>query len=194
MSRATLLARHSIGRLQRLAGDERAVSAVEFALLLPLMLTLYLGSVEITQGIAADRKVTLTARSIGDLVSQATSITNADMTNALNAASSVMSPYPVSNLKVTVSSVSINADGLATIKWSDTLNGIARVPGEAVTLPPGDALKIPNTSLIWTEVQYSYKPVIGYVMSGTLTLKDQIYMRPRLSLCITRPPTVANCP
>jgi len=181
-------------RLRRFTADERGVSAVEFAMLLPLMLTLYLGSVEVSQGIGADRKVTLTARTVGDLVAQVTSVGDAEMTNALNAASSVMSPYPVSNLKVTVSSVSINADGLATIKWSDTLNGIARVPGEAVTLPPGDALKIPNTSLIWTEVQYSYKPVIGYVMSGTLTLKDQIYMRPRLSVCITRPPTVANCP
>jgi Flp pilus assembly protein TadG len=194
MSRATLLARLSTGRLRRLAGDERGVSAVEFALLLPLMLTLYFGAVEISQGIAADRKVTLTARSIGDLVSRATSITNADMTNSLNAASAVMSPYPVTNLKLTVSSVSINAEGVATIKWSDALNGTARVPGEVVTLPPGDALKIPNTSLIWTEAQYSYKPVIGYVLSGTLTLKDQIYMRPRLSLCITRPPAVANCP
>ena len=51
-------------------GDERGVSAVEFAMLLPLMLTLYLGAVEISQGIGADRKVTLTARTVADLVSQ----------------------------------------------------------------------------------------------------------------------------
>ena len=56
-------------RLWRLIGDERGVSAVEFALLLPLMLTLYLGAVEVSQGIRADRKVTLTARTIVDLVS-----------------------------------------------------------------------------------------------------------------------------
>ena len=35
-------------RLTRLAGDERGVSAVEFALLLPVMLTLYLGGVEVS--------------------------------------------------------------------------------------------------------------------------------------------------
>ena len=33
-------------------------------MLLPLMLSLYLGAVELSQGIAADRKVTLTARTI----------------------------------------------------------------------------------------------------------------------------------
>jgi hypothetical protein len=53
-----------------------------------------------------------------------------------------------------------------------------------VTLPA--ALVVPNTSLIWSEVQYAYTPTIGCVVSGTLTLKDQIYMRPRLSDSVTR--------
>ena len=48
-----------------------------------------------------------------------------------------------------------------------------------VTLPT--ALTVANTSLIWAEVQYAYTPAIGYVITGTMTLKDQIYMRPRLS-------------
>jgi len=177
----------SIGRrLRRLIGDERGVSAVEFALLLPLMLTLYFGAVEVSQGIGADRKVTLTARTIADLVSQVSSIGNSDMTNALNASSAVMVPFPVSNLQVTVTSVKIDAAGHATVDWSDTLNGTARVTGAGVTLPT--ALNVANTSLIWSEVQYSYTPTIGYVVSGTLTLKDQIYMRPRLSDSVTRVP------
>ena len=171
-------------RLRRLAGDERGVSAVEFAMLLPLMLSLYLGAVEISQGIGADRKVTLTARTICDLVSQVQSVSNSDMTNALNAASSVMAPFPVGNLKVTVSSVKIDAAGKATVDWSDTFNGTARTKGATVTLPA--ALNVANTSLIWSEVQYTYKPVIGYVVTGTLTLKDQIYMRPRLSDSVAR--------
>ncbi len=171
-------------RVRHLAGDERGVSAVEFAMLLPLMLTLYLGAVEVSQGVGADRKATLTARTICDLVSQVASISDADMTNALNAASSVMVPFPVANLKVTVTSVKIDASGNATVDWSSTLNGTARGKGSTVTLPA--ALAVPSTSLIWSEVQYTYKPVVGYVVTGTLTLKDQIYMRPRLSDSVTR--------
>jgi len=180
LSFAELLSR----RLAALAGDQRGVSAVEFALLLPLMLTLYLGSVEISQGIGADRKVTLTARTIADLVSQASSINNSDMTNSLNAASAVMAPYSASNLAVTVTSVAIDANGNATVAWSDTMNGTARSKGATVTVPA--ALVVANSSLIWSEVQYTYKPAIGYVVSGTLLLKDQLYMRPRLSVSITR--------
>jgi len=172
-------------RLRGLAGDERGVSAVEFALILPLMLTLYLGAVELSQGIAADRKVTMTARTTADLVSQVTSLSTSDMSNSLSAASAVIAPFPVSNLKVTVSSVSIDANSKATIAWSCTLNGTKRATGSSVTLPT--ALNVPSTSLIWSEVQYSYKPVIGYVITNTLTLKDQIYMRPRLSDSVTGP-------
>jgi Flp pilus assembly protein TadG len=174
-------------RIGGFAGDKSGIAAVEFAMLLPLMLSLWLGSVELSQGIAADRKVTLTARTIADLVSQVTNINNADMTNSLNAAAGVVAPYPVSNLKVTVSSVTIDANGKATVAWSDTLNGTARSVGSTVTLPT--ALNVASTSLIWSEVQYSYKPVVGYVVTGTLTLKDQIYMRPRLSNSVTRSAT-----
>lgn len=176
--------RSAVRKLRRLAGDERGVSAVEFAMLLPLMLTLYLGTVEVSQGIAADRKVTLTARTVADLVAQVSSINNADMTNSLNAASAVIAPFSSTNLTVTVTSVTIDAASKATVAWSDTLNGTARAVGSTVT--PPSALVVANTSLIWAEVQYTYKPTIGYVVSGTLTLKEQIYMRPRLSDSVNR--------
>jgi Flp pilus assembly protein TadG len=166
-------------RLAGCARDERGVSAVEFALLLPLMVTLYLGGVEVSQGLTIDRKVTLVARTVADLAAQVTSITNSDMTNILNASTAVLLPYSIDKAKVTVSQVTIDANGNATIAWSDSKNGTARAKDSSVSLPT--ALKIPSSSLIWSEVTYEYKPVIGYVITGTMNLTDQIYMRPRLS-------------
>jgi Flp pilus assembly protein TadG len=177
-------------RLRGLAGDQRGVSAVEFALMLPLMVALYLGVVEISQGIAAQRKMTMTTRTVADLVSQTTNVANTYMTNALNAATAVMAPFPDSKLKITVSSIKI-ADGKATVAWSDTKNGTARAIGSTVTLPA--ALVADNGSLIWSEVEYDYTPTIGYVISGTLTLKDNLYMRPRQSTCVTRESVVTTC-
>ena len=80
-------------------------------MLLPLMLTLYLGTVEISQGVGIDRKVTLTTRTAADLASQVSSINNTDMTNLLSASSAVIAPYDPSQLKVTVSEVTIDANG-----------------------------------------------------------------------------------
>ena len=56
--------RHILGRF---AGDRRGVSAVEFALLAPLMITLYVGCAEVSDGVGADRKVSLTAAALANL-------------------------------------------------------------------------------------------------------------------------------
>jgi Flp pilus assembly protein TadG len=172
--------------IRRLLRDKRGVSAVEFAMLLPLMVTLYLGGVEVSQAIAIDRKTTLLARSLGDLVAQATTVSNADMTNILNATAAIIVPYDDTKLKITVSSVTIDANGAAKIAWSDTKNGTVRTVGSPVTLPT--ALNTPSSSLIWAESEYAYTPTIGYVITGTMNLKDQIYMRPRLSDTVARTP------
>jgi Flp pilus assembly protein TadG len=173
-----------VPQLARFGRDQRGVSAVEFAMLLPLMITLYLGTVEVSQGVGADRKVTLTTRTVADLASQVSSINNTDMTNMLNASAAVIAPYDPSKLKVTVSEVKVDANGVAKVEWSDTLNGTKRGVGSTVTLPT--ALAVPNTYLIWSEVSYTYTPAIGYVITGSLNLSDQIWMRPRLSDSVTR--------
>jgi Flp pilus assembly protein TadG len=172
------------GRIASLRRDQSGVSAVEFAMVLPVMLTMYLGAVEISQGVAIHRKVTMTARTVADLASQTTSINNTDMTNLLNASSAVVAPFPDSQLKVTVSAINIDANGIARVAWSDSRNGTARAVNSTVPLPP--ALNVPSSQLIWSEVHYNYTPTVGYVLTGALNLFDQIYMRPRLSEVVNR--------
>jgi Flp pilus assembly protein TadG len=151
------------------------------------MLTLYLGGVEVSQGISIDRKVTLTARTVADLVAQVSSIDTAGINAALGAATAVMAPYPDLNAKVTVSLVKVDANGNAKVCWSNSKNG--QVRSGSVALPA--ALNVPNTSLVWGEASYAYTPSIGYVLTNTLNLTDQIFMRPRLSESIVNT-SVAN--
>jgi Flp pilus assembly protein TadG len=170
--------------VRALIADRRGVSAVEFAFLLPVMMTLYLGVVEGTQGISAKSKVTLTTHTLADLTTQYTDVTNADMSNILNAASAIMTPFPTGNLQAVVSEVTIDSQGNATVTWSDTLNGSALTVGQSVSVPA--ALDVPNTSLILAQVQYNYTPSLGYVLTGTINLQDQIYLLPRQSATIAR--------
>lgn len=162
--------------LARLARDERGVSAVEFALLAPLMIGLYLGCAEISDGVAADRKVSLTAAAVANLTSQVTTISTADMNNILDASAAIIVPYSANNLKITVSCLNIDANKNVTVKWTATRNG-----GVAGSTSVPSALKVPNSQLVLSEVSYAYKPTVGYTITGTLTLSDHMFMSPRIS-------------
>ena len=96
----------------------------------------------------------------------------------------VIAPYTAAHLRSVVSELAIDATGKATVVWSDTLNGTARTVGAVVSIPAN--LAVANTYLLLGEAQYSYTPSYGYVVTGTLTLSDQIYMRPRQSSSVSR--------
>jgi Flp pilus assembly protein TadG len=167
--------------LHRFGSDRDGVSAVEFAIILPFMLTLYVGSVELGEGLSIDFKATETARTLTDLASQYVTIDPSTMTTILGASSQVMSPYTTSSMVVTLSEVSpTNASGQGTITWSCSLNGTARTVGSSVTLPT--SLQTPSgVSIIWGEVTYPYKPSMGYVITGTINIYQVSYFYPRLS-------------
>jgi len=163
--------------LRRFAGDHRGVSAVEFALLAPVMIGLYLGLVEISDGIGVDRKVSLTASALANLAAQSTSISTTEMSNILDASSAIVAPYSPSNLKLTVSCLNIDSNKNVTVKWSAARNGTAL--SGTVTIPAD--LQVADTQLILAEASYDYTPVIGYTITGTLTLSDRMFMGPRIS-------------
>ena len=121
--------------VRRLARDRRGVSAVEFAFLAPVMIGLYFGCVEVSDGVGADRKVTLTAAALANLTAQqdsTTPITLAQMNNILDASAKVMDPY-TATLKSTISCLKINSASSTTVKWSETRNGTKRTPGSTYT-------------------------------------------------------------
>jgi Flp pilus assembly protein TadG len=133
-------------QVRRFADDRRAVSAIEFAVIAPLMITIYLGGVEVSQAVAVNRKTTIVAHTVADLVAQVAKVTDADMQDVLNASSSVATPYGISNLTVTVSCLDIDNTGVAKVKWSDTMHGTARTPNTTVTVDP--ALADPRRSVV----------------------------------------------
>jgi Flp pilus assembly protein TadG len=169
-------------RFRNFARDRRGVSAVEFAFVAPLLITLYLGCVEISDGVSADRKVSLTAAALANLSAQVTTISSGDMTNILDASSAIVAPYSAGNLTIVVSCLSIDASKNATVKWSATRNGTARAVGSTYTFDASALpLDIADSQLILAEVTYAYTPIVGYTITGTLNLSDHMFMSPRIS-------------
>lgn len=171
--------------LRRFARDRDGVSAVEFALILPFMVTLYLGSVELGDGLAIKFKATLAARTVADLASQYITIDATTMTQILGAASTVMAPYSGNSMTVTVSEVTTtNTSGKVKVTWSAS-NGTARTVGSTFTLPSALQTLAKGTALIYGEVTYPYKPSTGYVITGTINMYESMYFYPRMSSCVS---------
>ena len=197
-------------RLRRAAAamrtDCRGIAATEFAVIVPVMLLMFFGTVEISSGVAVDRKVTLVARTLSDLTSQTlASVEDSDMRNFFAASSAVLSPYSVVPTQPTISEIYIDASKVAKVQWSvsatiaiedgapkATLTNSARKKGDTVTLPT--ELLVPDTYLIWSEVDYTYVPTVGYLMAKAgVPLHDEAFTRPRQSKCVDYPKAVTPC-
>ncbi len=170
--------------------DRRGNAAVEFSVIVPLMLVMFFGTVEFSSGVAIDRKVTLMARTLSDLTSQSISVTDANLTNFFAASKGVMTPYASAPTQSTISELYVDPTTLAArVQWSK--GSAVRGTGTTVAIPP--ALKVGGTYLIFSEVSYRYVPTIGYVMAPTgVNLSDISYTRPRQSTCVMYNTTVCT--
>lgn len=182
---------HKLGRrlsqsIHSFRHQTSGVAAVEFALIFPLMISLYLGAVELGNGLLVNRKATNVASTAADLVAQVDIINNADMLDVFAASRAILAPFDASEIVITISSIVTELDGTTSIAWSDSHNGTAHSEGEPITLPPGVAT--PGSSVIWAEVDYTYTSTVGEYLTGGITIEDDFYARPRRSIEVLRTP------
>ena len=159
--------------------DAAGAAAVEFALVLPLLALIYLGGFEASQAVAANRKVSDTTVELANITSQYATMSAADVSNVLNASAQIMTPYTTTSLKIVLSEVTTDANGVASVTWSQTYQGTARATGSAVALPAG--LGTPNTSFVMVETSYTYVPTVGAAFFGSVPMSDRIFILPRQS-------------
>jgi Flp pilus assembly protein TadG len=164
--------------------DRRGMALVEFALLLPVMLTLFLGGYQLTQASACQRRVTIVARAIADLVSQYETIDVAGVKTILDASAQILIPYDVSKAQSRVSLIRVNAAKKVTVVWSEGSNMTPRPTGNFTALP--QAMRIADSYYVFSEVTYDYSPTGGRY-SWPLTFTQSMYMVPRKSAAVDCP-------
>jgi Flp pilus assembly protein TadG len=187
----------TVSLFRRFGASTRGVAAIEFAMIMPVMLILLLASFDAGRALAIYIKVRAATYTLDAITNQYTTIHDADMQAILGATSVVLSPYSSSPIVVVISQVSVSAanQSSATVIWSNTLNGTARAVGSSVNLPSSLNTNNNNTcstyvnnacNLIFGEVTYAYTPSFGYFATGGITLADSLYAAPRSSTSITR--------
>ncbi|MEX2650540.1 MAG: TadE/TadG family type IV pilus assembly protein [Alphaproteobacteria bacterium] len=170
-------------RLLDFIRDQRAVAASEFALILPVMLLLLLGTVEVGNALLMHRKITAATQTGADLTAQATALDDADITNLFGAMDAILEPFPLGPARYVIESV-VDDGGANVIEWVDVDGGDGGDPGDAVDIPEG--LVLPGGSVIVVEVSYDYAPVFADLILDTFTISDVAYLRPRRTVKVIR--------
>ncbi len=172
--------------LRNLIRNQRGTALIEFALLLPIMTTLFLGVFEVTRVVDADMRLANAAQVMADMVAQqstAVSDTSTSMTDFCNGSKDAMYPLSGSSLKVAVSSVTHGSSSTAQ-DWSDVTCGSATAISNPTTLA---ASLVPNVndSVIIVQATYAYTSPISYVLQASYTLTQTAFARPRNVTTVT---------
>jgi Flp pilus assembly protein TadG len=175
---------------RRFHEEERAVAAVEFALIVPFLITLYLGSLEAAALFTVDKRINSISSTIGDLVAQwdpedgdLTTGTGKTLNDYLNASTGILTPYSTTGLKIVVSLVQVKNTGTTKVLWSKAnAAGTPKTTGNSYT-DLASTTQMNSVSrggcVIAAEVSYSYEPLLGQVFTVALNLTHTNYFLPR---------------
>lgn len=167
--------------MKRLAYDRSAIAATEFALLLPLLLTLYIGSAYTMDAVACYRKITITARALADMTSQNTigSTSSTAVDDSLTAGQMVLLPFNGANAILRISEITTTKSGQTQVVWSRAKNGPPYTIGQNISgiVPP--SMQIKGLYFIYAEVTYNYPGWFFQQFSLPLKMSDSVFMVPR---------------
>lgn len=187
---------------RRFIASTRAIAAVEFAIIMPILVVMFLSTFDAANGIAVYMKVRSATYTLAAVTNQYgtsnSAISSTDMTAITGAASAVLSPYPSGPTVVTISQIKATSNTQAQVSWSYSLNGTALTTGATYTgLPTSFAKNSCGGSypcyVIVASVSYTFTPTFGAFLTGPITLADGLLVTPRSSVCIQYNGVPSSC-
>jgi Flp pilus assembly protein TadG len=181
------------------------VAAVEFALLLPVLIMMFFGMVETTLALVCRADISQMAATSADLIAQVNTANTADISNVYAAAGTILYPYYTGGAtgKPTIRITSVVYDSTSAtpttsgkVAWTctqlgtGTLTPASRSTGSTVTF--SQPLMIANGSVIMAEVAYNYASPTTQTIVGSINMTNNFYTKPRRVAQIATP--TGGCP
>jgi Flp pilus assembly protein TadG len=175
----------ALGKIPFLKAKEGTV-AVEFAFIAPILIALFLGTMELCNALICRAKVTTVAASAADLVAQDNTISTSQLNDVFSALNAIVYPFPSGNARIIITSIKADPNhvGQYMVDWSVAQNGTAHTPGAVIPVPTG--LVTQGASVIFAEVSYTYTPPSTKFITGPYTMTDSFYARPRRGNFVTK--------
>jgi Flp pilus assembly protein TadG len=164
--------------LRNFRKHEGGLAAIEFALVAPIMILLYLGMAELTMAMMAERQAAHSASVVGDLVAQSTTMNAAQLGDIFNVGAAIMKPFPATSLNFRVSSIKADVNGAPKVVWSQG-HGLGALAAGATSSGFPANLLLPGDSVIEADVAYTYTSPLMQVLPAPITYRNSFYLKPR---------------
>lgn len=148
---------------RRFARQDSGVATLEFAIIVPILLTLIYGVAEFVKAADNRNRVANLARTLADLTSQnqEAKIPVATMTEIMSTANPILAPFPASQVSIQVSVVGVYKGNTAYICSTWASNATKRAVGKAAGLVIPPNFQREGARYILAEVSMPYKPLFS---------------------------------
>lgn len=165
--------------LVRLARDTRGLSAVEFALLAPVLILMYFGIAEIGQAFMVQKRQAHVASMVADLVAQTDVVTVEELKDIHAAGALVVKPFSATNLTIKITSVKRDDKGVDRVVWS--YGDAPRSTNAVVTSPsvPAGMITANGGSVVMAETTYKYSSPANQFIKDGMMFRGVFFLLPR---------------
>ncbi|MEM6811673.1 MAG: TadE/TadG family type IV pilus assembly protein [Pseudomonadota bacterium] len=160
--------------------DIKGVSAVEMAILFPILISLMTFIYDLGQGIVLSQKVNTAAQSIGDLVTRNEFVNEALVTDIINAGELSLAPYPLDEFQYDIASVQFDEDGDPFVLWRRTFGMTAEDDPIQDTIGLGGE----GEGVIVVSVRYRYVPFFSNIVIDEFIMFERAFLRGRKSATV----------
>ncbi|MFM2281753.1 MAG: hypothetical protein RLZZ444_3984 [Pseudomonadota bacterium] len=172
-------ARHVFARLK---GDRTGAAAIEFAIIAPILIGIYISAYEVTAGYSTARNVLKAAGTVADVVTRQPTVSKTFLSQMFDAAEATIAPHSATGMTMKVSGITIDSAGNARVLWSWNQDG--GVPYSAgSTAPVPDDMQAPSSFLVRAEISLPHTMLLflgSESETRSVTIRREFYYRQRL--------------
>lgn len=174
---------------RRFLHDRQGVGGVEFAIVAPMLIVLYLMAFELTMGLSVAKKTSMASSTVADLVARQEKVSKTFLATMADVSGAIFVPYPSNNLLIKVTAIKIDSTKAPKVAWSWSTTGVAPYAVGTTAPVPADML-VADTFLIRSELSVThelmmYLPGLSGTQAKSLTIGREFYFRQRLGTEVT---------
>lgn len=183
----------AVGALLSWWRGQQGLAATEFAIIFPILFMMFLGTIELGNGIMANQKVIMASQMVADLITRSEAVTNAQLAEAKAAGRTALGSQEADKVGFDIVSIQYQPDSSdagsepdPVIIWrnTDNMDGYEAEADDIKekVLP----LALEGDGVVIVYVRYPYRSAFGSRFVGDMNMIETSYARGRKTPVVVR--------